>query len=73
MPDNLFLSLLFNIGFLIFLAFILTRIPTVRNMLTCENLSVPSQLLAAVLFGFVSIPVSYTHLDVYKRQALEKV
>ena len=36
MPDNLFLSLLFNIGFLIFLAFILTRIPTVRNMLTCE-------------------------------------
>lgn len=63
MPDNLFLSLLFNIGFLIFLAFILTRIPTVRNMLTCENLSVPSQLLAAVLFGFVSILATYTGIE----------
>lgn len=63
MPDNLFLSLLFNIGFLIFLAFILTRIPTVRNMLTCEKLSVPNQLLAAVLFGFVSILATYTGIE----------
>lgn len=63
MPDNLFLSLLFNIGFLIFLAFILTRIPTVRNMLTCENLSAPSQLLAAALFGFVSILATYTGVE----------
>lgn len=63
MPDNIFLSLLFNIGFLIFLAFILTRIPTVRNMLTCENLSAPSQLLAAALFGFVSILATYTGVE----------
>lgn len=63
MPDNLFLSLLFNIGFLIFLAFVLTRIPTVRNMLTCEKLSLPNQLLAAVLFGFVSILATYTGIE----------
>lgn len=63
MPDNLFLSLLFNIGFLIFLAFILTRIPTVRNMLTCENLSIPGQLLTAALFGFVSILATYTGIE----------
>lgn len=63
MPDNLFLSLLFNIGFLIFLAFILTRLPTVRNLPTCEKLSVPSQLLAAVLFGFVSILSTYTGIE----------
>ena len=30
-------------------------------------MSIPGIALAAV---FVSIPVSYTHLDVYKRQAL---
>lgn len=63
MTENLFLSLLFNIGFLIFLAFILTRIPTVRNMLTCESLSLPSQLLAALLFGFVSILATYTGIE----------
>ena len=36
---------------------------SVRNMLTCENLSVPSQLLAAVLFGFVSILATYTGIE----------
>ena len=41
------------------------------GMETTVKLRIGEYLLTGVIFGGVLYPVSYTHLDVYKRQTLD--
>jgi two-component system sensor histidine kinase LytS len=60
MPDTMFFSLLLNIGLLVLIATLLTKIPIVRNMLLYDKNSVGCTVTLAVIFGLVSIISTYT-------------
>lgn len=64
MPDNIFLSLLLNIGLLVLVATVLTKVPTVRHILLNENNTIWTQLALAAIFGLVSIFSTYTGIRV---------
>ena len=74
MSNTMFFNLLLNIGLLVLIATMLTKLPMVRSMLLEDSHAMGSRAALAVIFGLVSIfstytgAVSYTHLDVYKRQ-----
>lgn len=64
MPDNIFLSLLLNIGLLILIATVLTQVPVIRHILLNENNSVQNRFSLALIFGLVSILSTYTGVSV---------
>lgn len=60
MPDTMFFSLLLNIGLLVLIATLLTKIPIVRSMLLYDK-NPPGCIAAlAAIFGLVSIISTYT-------------
>mgnify|MGYP005914005067 FL=1 len=60
MSNTMFFSLLLNIGLLVLIATMLTKIPVVRSMLLGENNLIGSRAALAVIFGLVSIVSTYT-------------
>lgn len=60
MPDTMVFSLLLNIGLLVLIATLLTKIPVVRNMLLDDRHSLWNTILLALIFGIVSIISTYT-------------
>lgn len=60
MSNTMFFSLLLNIGLLVLIATLLTKIPVVRTMLLEGSASLGSKLTLAVIFGAVSIISTYT-------------
>ena len=60
MPNTMFFSLLLNIGLLVLIATLLTKIPVVRSMLLGDNNPIGSRAALAVIFGLVSIFSTYT-------------
>jgi two-component system sensor histidine kinase LytS len=60
MPDTMFFSLLLNIGLLVLIATLLTKIPIVRSMLLYDKNSVGCTVTLAAIFGLVSIISTYT-------------
>lgn len=64
MPDNIFLSLTLNIGLLVLVATLLTKVSVVRRMLLDENNSPLSRMALAVIFSGVSILSTYTGIGV---------
>lgn len=60
MSDTIFFSLLLNIGLLVLIATLLTKIPAVRIMLLDDRPSAGSTISLACLFGLVSIISTYT-------------
>ncbi len=60
MPNTMFFSLLLNIGLLVLIATLLTKIPVVRNMLLEGSTAIGSRASLAVIFGVVSIISTYT-------------
>ncbi len=60
MPNTMFFSLLLNIGLLVLIATLLTKIPIVRNLLLYDDHSIGSTAALAVIFGLVSIISTYT-------------
>lgn len=64
MSDNIFLSLTLNIGLLVLVATLLTKVSVVRRMLLDENNSPLSRMALAVIFSGVSILSTYTGIGV---------
>ena len=60
MSNTMFFSLLLNIGLLVLIATMLTKIPVVRSMLLGDNNPIGSRAALAVIFGLVSIFSTYT-------------
>ncbi|GLC81137.1 LytS/YhcK type 5TM receptor domain-containing protein [Lacrimispora brassicae] len=60
MPDTMFFSLLLNIGLLVLIATLLTKIPVVRSMLLYDKNSPGCMAALSVIFGLVSIISTYT-------------
>lgn len=60
MSNTMFFSLLLNIGLLVLIATLLTKIPVVRSMLLGDNNPIGSRVALAVIFGLVSIFSTYT-------------
>ena len=60
MSNTMFFSRLLNIGLLVLIATMLTKIPVVRSMLLGENNLIGSRAALAVIFGLVSIVSTYT-------------
>ena len=60
MSNTMFFSLLLNIGLLVLIATLLTKIPVVRSMLLGDNNPIGSRAALAVIFGLVSIFSTYT-------------
>ncbi|WP_349946121.1 LytS/YhcK type 5TM receptor domain-containing protein [Lacrimispora sp. BS-2] len=60
MPDTMFFSLLLNIGLLVLIATLLTKIPIVRSMLLYDKNSVGCTVTLSAIFGLVSIISTYT-------------
>lgn len=60
MSNTMFFSLLLNIGLLVLIATMLTKIPVVRSMLLGDNNPIGSRAVLAVIFGLVSIFSTYT-------------
>ena len=60
MPDTMLFSLLLNIGLLVLIATLLTKIPIVRGMLLYDNHSPGCMAALSVIFGLVSIISTYT-------------
>lgn len=64
MSDNIFLSLALNVGLLVLIATLLTKVPVVRRLLLDETNSIWSRMSLAVIFGCVSILSTYTGVGV---------
>lgn len=64
MSDNIFISLILNIGLLVLVATVLTKVPVIRHMLLDERNTFWSRLALAVIFGSVSILSTYTGVGV---------
>ena len=64
MTDNIFLSLTLNVGLLVLIATLLTKVPVVRRLLLDETNSLFSRMSLAVIFGCVSILSTYTGVGV---------
>lgn len=60
MSGDIFLGLLLNVGLLVLVATMLTKIPVVRHMLLDGNSSIGSRTALAIIFGLVSIFSTYT-------------
>lgn len=60
MPNTMFFSLLLNIGLLVLIATLLTKLPVVRRMFLDGKHSVGSRISLALIFGTVSIISTYT-------------
>lgn len=60
MSNTMFFSLLLNIGLLVLIATLLTKIPVVRSMLLEGSTAFGSRVALAVIFGTVSIISTYT-------------
>lgn len=60
MSHTMFFSLLLNIGLLVLIAMLLTKIPIVRNMLLYDDHTVGNTAALAVIFGLISIISTYT-------------
>lgn len=60
MSDSIFISLILNIGLLVLVATVLTKVPVIRHMLLNERNTFWSRLSLAVIFGSVSILSTYT-------------
>uniref|UniRef100_UPI000B1544EA LytS/YhcK type 5TM receptor domain-containing protein n=1 Tax=Clostridium sp. NkU-1 TaxID=1095009 RepID=UPI000B1544EA len=60
MHDTMFFSLLLNIGLLVLIATLLTKIPIVRSMLLYDKNSLGCTATLAAIFGLVSIISTYT-------------
>ncbi len=60
MPNTMFFSLLLNIGLLVLIATLLTKLPVVRRMFLDGKHSVSSRISLALIFGTVSIISTYT-------------
>lgn len=63
MSDNLLVSLLLNVSFLLLVATVLTEIRPFRLVLKQQNRSLRQQLMLAVLFSLSSISCTYTGLE----------
>lgn len=64
MSENIFLSLALNVGLLVLIATLLTKIPVVRGLLLDESNSIWSRISLAIIFGCVSILSTYTGVGV---------
>lgn len=60
MPNTMFFSLLLNIGLLVLIATLLTKLPVVRRMFLDGKHSLSSRVSLALIFGTVSIISTYT-------------
>ena len=60
MSSAMFFSLLLNIGLLVLIATLLTKIPIVRSMLLYDMHSAGCGIMLAILFGLISIISTYT-------------
>lgn len=60
MSDTMFFSLLLNIGLLVLIAMLLTKLPAVRSILLDGRHSAGSAISLALLFGLISIISTYT-------------
>ncbi len=64
MTDSIFLSMVLNIGLLVLIATVLTKLPVVRTLLLDEAHSVAGRISLSVIFGVVSILSTYTGTNV---------
>lgn len=64
MSDNIFLSLGLNVGLLVLIATLLTKVPVIRRLLLDESNSLPGRIFLAIIFGSVSILSTYTGVGV---------
>lgn len=64
MGDSIFLNMILNIGLLVLVATLLTKLPVVRHLLLDENHSPAGRCTLAVIFGLVSILSTYTGTNV---------
>ena len=55
MSNTMFFNLLLNIGLLVLIATMLTKLPMVRSMLLEDSHAMGSRAALAVIFGLVSI------------------
>lgn len=60
MSSAMFFSLLLNIGLLVLIATLLTKIPIVRSMLLYDKHSAGCGIMLAIIFGSISIISTYT-------------
>lgn len=60
MSNTMFFNLLLNIGLLVLIATLLTKLPMVRSMLLEDSHAMGSRAALAVIFGLVSIFSTYT-------------
>ena len=60
MSNTMFFNLLLNIGLLVLIATMLTKLPMVRSMLLEDSHAMGSRAARAVIFGLVSIFSTYT-------------
>jgi two-component system sensor histidine kinase LytS len=60
MSNAMFFSLLLNIGLLVLIATLLTKIPIVRSMLLYDQHSAGCGIMLAMIFGLISIISTYT-------------
>lgn len=60
MSNTMFFSLLLNIGLLVLIATLLTKLPVVRRMFVDGQHSIGSRIALALIFGSVSIISTYT-------------
>lgn len=60
MSSAMFFSLLLNIGLLVLIATLLTKIPIVRSMLLYDKHSAGCGIMLAMIFGLISIISTYT-------------
>lgn len=60
MSNTMFFNLLLNIGLLVLIATMLTKLPMVRSMLLKDSHAMGSRAALAVIFGLVSIFSTYT-------------
>lgn len=60
MPNNIFVSMMFNVGFLVLIANLMSRTLLLKNLLLGRGRSLGSKLLLALFFGCISVLSTYT-------------
>lgn len=64
MSDTLFLSMMFNVGFLVMIASLMSRTALVKNLLLGRSSGMGGQLLLALFFGMISVLSTYIGIGV---------
>ena len=64
MYDSLFISMIFNIGFLVLIANLASRVPVIKGLLTERTSTLQGNALLAVFFGLISVLSTYTGMGV---------